>query len=75
MEVEAARLLAASLCMAIGSIGSGIGEGMIASKALDAMARNPKVSDKLFTNMIVAMAIDESTAIYSLVVSLMILFA
>ena len=75
MEVEAVKLLAAGICMSIGSIGSAIGEGMIGAKAMEGMARNPQVADKLFTNMIVAIALTESTAIYSLVVALIILFS
>lgn len=74
MELEAARLLAAGLAMGLGAIGPGIGEGIIAGKALEAMGRNPEMGGKLFSNMIVSMAICESTAIYSLVVSLIILF-
>jgi len=74
METEAAKLLAAGLCMGIGAIGSGIGEGVVGGKALEAMGRNPQMADKIFTNMIVAIALTESTAIYSLVISLIILF-
>lgn len=74
MDIEAARLLAAGLAMGLGAIGPGIGEGVVAGKALEAMGRNPEMSGKLFSNMIVSMAICESTAIYSLVVALIILF-
>lgn len=74
METEAMKLLAAGLCMGIGAVGSAIGEGYIGGKAMEGMARNPQMADKLFTNMIVAIALAESTAIYSLVVSLIILF-
>lgn len=74
METEAAKYLAAGICMGLGAIGSGIGEGIVGGKAIEAMARNPKVSDKLFTNMIIAIALAESTAIYALVISLIILF-
>lgn len=74
MDAEAVKLLAAGLCMGIGALGSALGEGFIGGKALEAMGRNPQMSDKLFTNMIVAIALAESTAIYSLVVSLIILF-
>ncbi len=74
MEVAAVKLLAAGLCMGLGALGPGIGEGMIGSKAMEAMGRNPEVSDKVFSNMIVAMAVCESTGIYALVVSLIILF-
>ncbi len=74
MEAESAKLLAAGLCMGLGAIGPGLGEGMVGSHAMDAMARNPKMADKIFTNMIVAIALAESTGIYSLVVALIILF-
>jgi len=74
MDIEAVRLLAAGLCMGLGAIGPGIGEGTIGGKALEAIGRNPELSDSIFPKMIVAMAICESTAIYSLVMSLIILF-
>ncbi|MDG1950641.1 MAG: ATP synthase F0 subunit C [bacterium] len=74
MELEAARLIAAGLCMGLGAIGAGIGEGTIGGKALEAIGRNPSISGKIIPNMIVAMAITESTAIYSLVITLIILF-
>ena len=75
MDQEVFRLLAAGLCMGLGAIGPGIGEGVVSAKAMEGMARNPEMADKLFANSIVFMAICESTAIYSLVVSLIILFA
>ncbi len=74
MDAESVKVLAAGLCMAFGAVGAAIGESWIASKAMDGMARNPEVADKLFTNMIVAMAITESNSIYALVISLIILF-
>jgi len=74
MELEAVRLLAAGLCMGLGAIGPGVGEGLIGARAMEAMGRNPEVSGKVFSNMIVAMAVCESTGIYALVVSLIILF-
>lgn len=74
MDIEAARLIAAGICMGLGAIGSALGEGYVGGRALEGMARNPQMSDKLFTNMIVAIALAESTAIYSLVVTLIILF-
>ncbi|MDP2691026.1 MAG: ATP synthase F0 subunit C [bacterium] len=75
MDVEAARLLAAGLCMGLGAIGPGIGEGICASRALEAMGRNPEMSGKLFTNMLIGMAISETTGIYALFITFLILFA
>lgn len=74
MEAESMKLLAAALSIGFGAAGAAIGEGWIASKAMDGMARNPEMANKLFTNMIVAMAITESNSIYALVVALIILF-
>jgi len=74
MDVEAAKLLAAGLAAGLGVIGSAIGEGMLAAKAMEAMGRNPEVGGTIFTRMIVAMAITESSAIYAVVVALVLLF-
>ncbi len=74
MEAEAMKFLAAGLCMGLGAIGPALGEGFVAAKAMEAMGRNPSVADKMVPNMIVAMAICESTGIYSLVISLILLF-
>lgn len=68
------KVMAAAFCMAIGSIAPALAEGFVASKAMEAMGRNPAVADKMVPNMIVAMAICESTGIYCLVISLIILF-
>jgi len=74
MDIETLKLLGAGLCMGLGAIGPGIGEGYVGGKAIEAMARNPKMADKILSNMLVAMAITESTGIYSLVIALILLF-
>ncbi|MDD5083802.1 MAG: ATP synthase F0 subunit C [Candidatus Moranbacteria bacterium] len=73
-NVESARMLAASLAIGIGAIGPGIGIGILASKALEAIGRNPEASSKVQTLMILAIAFTEAIAIYALVIALMILF-
>lgn len=42
-------------------------EGLVARKAFDAIGRNPKLEETLFSKTIIAMALVESTAIYALV--------
>ena len=73
-SVEAAKAIGAGICMGLGAIGPGIGEGHAVAHALDGMARQPEAASTLRTNMIRGCAITESTGIYSLVVSLLILF-
>ncbi len=72
--VAAARALGAGLCMGLGAIGPAIGEGNAVGKALEGMARNPETAGTLRTNMILGCAITETTGIYSLVISLLLLF-
>ena len=72
--VRAASAISAALCMGIGSIGSALGEGNIVSKAIEGMARQPESASLLRTNMILGCGITESTGIYALVISLLLLF-
>jgi F-type H+-transporting ATPase subunit c len=71
---EAARAIGASLCMGIGSIAPALGEGRAVSTALESMARQPEMASTLRTNMILGCAVTETTGIYSLVVSLLLIF-
>jgi F-type H+-transporting ATPase subunit c len=73
-NVEAAKMLAAAIAIGVGALGPAIGIGMLASKALEAMGRNPEASSKIQTPMILAIAFAEAIAIYALVVALIILF-
>jgi F-type H+-transporting ATPase subunit c len=72
--VEAGKSLAAALAIGIGAIGPGIGIGLLAAKALEAVGRNPEASGKIQTLMILAIAFAEAIAIYALVVALIIKF-
>ena len=65
--------LAAGLGMAIAAAGCGMGQGRAAAAALEGLARNPNASDKLFTPMILGLALIESLAIYALVVAILLL--
>jgi len=66
-------LLAAGLGMSIAAFGGALGQGKAAAAALEGIARNPSASDKLFTPMILGLALIESLVIYSLVISFMVL--
>ena len=70
----AGKAIGAGLCMGIGAVGPGIGEGNAVGKALEGMARQPEVADNLRINMILGCAIAETTGIYSLLIAFLILF-
>lgn len=74
MELESAKMIGAAIAMGLGALGPGIGLGILAGKALEAIGRNPEAQGKVQTTMILAIAVTEAVAIYALVVSLMILF-
>ena len=71
--IIAAKYIGAGVAMGIGAIGSAIGEGQVASHALDGMARQPEMEPVLLRTMIIGQAITESTGIYSLIVAIMLL--
>ena len=73
--VRAAAAIGAGLCMGIGAIGPAIGEGNAVGKALEGMARQPEAAGNLRTNMSLGCAITETTGIYALLISFLILFA
>ena len=73
--LKAACAIGASICMGIGAIGPAIGEGLAVSKALEGMARQPEAASTLRTNMILGCASTETTGIYSLLISFLVLFA
>lgn len=68
------KAIATALAIGLGAIGPGIGVGIVAGKALEAIGRNPEAEGKIRTNMILGIAFAEAIAIYALVISLIIKF-
>jgi len=75
MEFFAWCMLAAGLGMGLGSVGTGIGQGIAIKAACEGVARNPGASGKILTTMMIGLAMIESLAIYVFVVAMIILFA
>ena len=73
MDAAAAKLIGAGIAM-LGTIGAGLGIGILASGAVQGIARNPDAAGEIQTNMILGIAFAEAVAIYCLVVALLILF-
>jgi ATP synthase F0 subunit c len=70
----AMALLGAGLCTGFGGIGPGVGNGMAAESAVRWVARNVKNAADLMRTMLVGQAVSQSTAIYAMVVSLVLIF-
>ena len=74
--VEVAKLeaskwiaIAAGFGIAIAAFGGALGQGRTAATALDGIARNPGAADKMFTPMILGLALIESLVIYALIIA------
>ena len=70
----AMALLSAGICIGFGAIGPGIGEGLTARSTVDWVSRNSSATAELTRLMLVGQAVAESTGIYSLVISLILIF-
>lgn len=68
------RLIATALAIGLAAIGPGIGIGLIAGSALQAMGRNPEASGTLTTTMFIGIVFTEALAIFGLVIAFMIGF-
>lgn len=68
-------MIVAGATVAIGTIAPAIAEGRAVVAALDAIARQPEAASTTTRTLFVGIAMIESTAIYCLVVALVLLFA
>ncbi|HEV8666878.1 MAG TPA: ATP synthase F0 subunit C [Candidatus Paceibacterota bacterium] len=74
MDIDSARLIGIAIAAGLGVLGPGIGIGLIGGRAMDAIGRNPDASDKVVSNMILAIVFAEALGILALVVSFIIKF-
>ena len=74
MELESAKALGMALAVGLGVLGPGIGIGLIVSKALEAIGRNPEAAGKITPMMFIGIAFTEALAIFALVISFIVKF-
>lgn len=61
--------LPAAIAIAVGTLGPGIGVGLIGMKAVEAIGRNPETYSKVLPTMLLGMAFAEALGIYALVIA------
>jgi F-type H+-transporting ATPase subunit c len=66
--------LGAALAVFTG-FGSGIGQGYVAGKAVEAIGRQPEATSSIRTVMITGQAVAETTGLYGLIVAIILIFA
>jgi F-type H+-transporting ATPase subunit c len=72
--VDFARYIGAGLCMGVGALGPGLGEGYAAGKACESVTRSPEHAPLITRTMLIGQAVTESVGIYALVVALLLIF-
>ena len=71
----AAALVGAGLCMGLAAIGAGLGDGLVTSRFIEGITRQPEAQSKHFTNTLISVGLIESMAIIATVVALIMLYA
>lgn len=68
-------IFCAALAVSFGSLGPALAEGRAVAAAMDAIARQPEAANTISRTLFVGLAMIETTAIYCLVIALLLLFA
>ncbi len=71
---QASAMISTGFCMGMGALGSGVGCGFPGAKACEGIARNPRVSGKIMTAMLIGQAVDQTPTIFALFISLLLIF-
>jgi F-type H+-transporting ATPase subunit c len=71
---DANKVLGAAFAIGLGAIGPGLGIGIAVSGALQAIGRNPEAVGTIRANLILGAVLSEACTIYSLLISVLILF-
>lgn len=74
MDSESMKMIAAAVAIGAGSLGPGLGIGMLGYSAMAALGRNPEARGPIMTNMILVAAFAEAIAIYALIVAILLIF-
>ncbi|MEZ0391658.1 MAG: ATP synthase F0 subunit C [Pseudobdellovibrionaceae bacterium] len=61
--------LGAGLAIGVAALGGALGQARTAASALEGIARNPAAQGKIFTPMIIGLALIESLVIYAFVIA------
>ena len=71
----AAAVIGAGITMGLAAIGAGIGDGLVTSKFIEGITRQPEAKGVLFTNTLISVGLIEAMAIIATVVALIMLYA
>ena len=64
--------LGAGIAIGFGTLGAGLGLGIATKAVLDAIARQPEIKAEAFKNFIIGAGLAEATAIYALLIAIIL---
>ena len=70
-----AALIGAGITIGLASIGAGIGDGLVTSKFIEGIARQPEAKNTLFMNTLISVGLIEAMPIIATVIALIMLYA
>ena len=70
-----AALIGAGITMGLASIGAGIGDGLVTSKFIEGIARQPEAKNTLFMNTLISVGLIEAMPVIATVIALIMLYA
>ena len=71
-DVHMWGMMAAAIAISVAAFGGALGQGRVASAALEGIARNPGASNKIGTPMILGLALIESLVLYAFVIAFLV---
>lgn len=67
--------LGAGIAVGLGTLGGGLGLGLATKGALEAIARQPEMKGEISKNFLIGAGLAEATAVYALLIALLLVFA
>lgn len=74
MDIEIVKTMSMAFVVGFGVFGPALGLGMLVSRGLEAIGRNPDAAPKIMTAMFIGIAVTDALAIFALVVGFIIKF-
>jgi F-type H+-transporting ATPase subunit c len=73
LQVVGLNQLGAALGAGMAAVAAGIGIGKIGAAAMEGIARQPEAANEIRTNMIIVSALIEGTALFAIVICLLVI--
>ena len=70
-----AALIGAGIAAGLAAVGAGIGNGLVTSKFLEGIARQPEAKGTLLVNMLISVGLIEAVPIIAGVIAIILLYA